>query len=396
MDFSCLPCNRHFVSKQALEQHQRDSLVHKEPKHSEPHDHHVESKVAQKTQQQDAIVHKEAIRCETGNRHFGSKNALGKHRNDSAVHVKTLHSEIPDGHPGSRETTEKQRQDSPVQERAFHCQTCNRRFSSKTALEKHQQDSPVHKKTFHCTTCNQYFGSNKALGNHRKKCQVHQIPAKSPLDALSGSQRAEPLSRKTRARRPTLDIPSLIIKRHTWVLDTMNPVTIAALLEFLSVNHLNPKQETREFFMFPELHQNVSRAVFPEISSTWFQGDLNDGDFHEEYPTCVMGIFVCNTKTCKAQLWVSRTVPIEIRGYDSDGYNVVVYNQRCKSCNGLGNFVLDEDSYVERVAYRLKKWAGVVMALPYYDEKKGRPHERDFCEGCKRGKCQEGDRSAFY
>jgi hypothetical protein len=45
----------------------------------------------------------------------------------------------------------------------------------------------------------------------------------------------------------------------------------------------------------------------------------------------------------------------------------------------LSKPILD-DSYVERVAYRLKKWCGVELERP------------EFCEGCKAGHCGEGRR----
>jgi hypothetical protein len=54
-------------------------------------------------------------------------------------------------------------------------------------------------------------------------------------------------------------------------------------------------------------------------------------------------------------------VIIQIRGYSGNGYNAVVFNQRCRSCDWLGALTLDEKSYIDRVAYRLKKWAGVAV-----------------------------------
>ena len=79
-----------------------------------------------------------------------------------------------------------------------------------------------------------------------------------------------------------------------------------------------------------------------------------------------------------------------MRRYGVNEYNAVVFNQRCRDCNSLGNLTLDESSYVERVAYRLKKWAGVELQAPPYREKKGPPHKSELCEGCKQGCCQEG------
>lgn len=45
---------------------------------------------------------------------------------------------------------------------------------------------------------------------------------------------------------------------------------------------------------------------------------------------------------------------------------------------------------MDRVAYRLKRWAGVWAERPEYSEKKGLPHKSSLCEGCKIGVCKEG------
>jgi len=104
-----------------------------------------------------------------------------------------------------------------------------------------------------------------------------------------------------------------------------------------------------------------------------------------------MGRFTCQNDGCATSGWSSKMVAILIRGYSENGYNAVVFNQRCKTCNKLGDFTLNKESYVERVSYRLKKWAGVQVEQPHYTEKTGPPHLRDFCEGCKQGYCQQSD-----
>ena len=145
--------------------------------------------------------------------------------------------------------------------------------------------------------------------------------------------------------------------------------------------------EARTSYTFPSLHQAVAEAVSNDIPSTWFKKKGNKGASSHEYSTNVMGKFRCNTEGCKD--WSSKTVAILIRGYPGNGYHAVVFNQRCKTCDCLGILTLDEDSYVERMAYRLKRWAGVHMERPVYREKSGPPHERALCEGCKRGYCQQ-------
>lgn len=75
--------------------------------------------------------------------------------------------------------------------------------------------------------------------------------------------------------------------------------------------------------------------------------------------------------------------------YPGSEYNARVYHQRCKTCNELSKPMLDE-SYVERVVYRLKSWSGVQMDRPFYGGNSGAPHEAEFCEGCRAGHCLVG------
>jgi hypothetical protein len=302
--------------------------------------------------------------CVTCDRYFGSREALGQHQNNSPVHRKTI-----------------------------HCETCNRYFGSKVAFEEHEQASPVHKKRFYCETCGCFLSSKKALKRHRWNFQIYQTCSENSLDASSDRRRGEAASRNTWTNDPTLDMTSLV-QRFSRVLVSANPAT--NVTSIVRVNVFEPIQETRELFMFPELHPNVADAVSIDISLTWFNEDDEDETFDQEWFTHVMGTFICNYDTCEKRGWDSRKVPIEIRGYDDNGYSAIVYDQRCKSCDQLGTFELDKRSYIERVAYRLKKWAGVEMEAPLFNEVEGPPHERAYCEGCKRGKCREGDGFELY
>ena len=146
--------------------------------------------------------------------------------------------------------------------------------------------------------------------------------------------------------------------------------------------------QTRPFFMFPLLHEDVSNAVSDTISSAWFNKKGTDRDSTNEYSTHVMGSFKCSNNRCSSNGWGSKKVAIVIRRYPRNGYNALVFNQRCRFCNALGHLTLDKNSYVERVAYRLKRWAGVPMEQENNNLKKGPPHESKLCEGCRRGYCQ--------
>jgi hypothetical protein len=165
--------------------------------------------------------------------------------------------------------------------------------------------------------------------------------------------------------------------------------TIVALPKMARGKSFKPKGERRTSFMFPSLHQNVVNAVPDRIVSTWFHEKDSDRDSNNKYETHIIGRFKCSNNACSERGWGSKMVAILIRGYPRNGYNAVVFNQRCKSCNQLGTLTINEESYVDRVAYRVKKWAGVPMKQPSYAPSKGPPHESSLCEGCKRGVCRQ-------
>ncbi|EJT68944.1 hypothetical protein GGTG_13532 [Gaeumannomyces tritici R3-111a-1] len=94
----------------------------------------------------------------------------------------------------------------------------------------------------------------------------------------------------------------------------------------------------------------------------------------------------CSNKSCKP--WSSGLVAINIKGSPNSGYyHAEVFDQCCKACKQLGALELDETVYVERVARRLKIWAGMPLEAPVLSAKTSKPHERRLCEGCKRGYC---------
>ncbi|KAK2035844.1 hypothetical protein LZ31DRAFT_306596 [Colletotrichum somersetense] len=79
-----------------------------------------------------------------------------------------------------------------------------------------------------------------------------------------------------------------------------------------------------------------------------------------------MGKLECDNASCPNTTWTSKKVAIVIRGYHGNGYNAVVFSQRCMSCKKLGSFTLNKQSYVEQIAYRLMRWAGVETEQPLF------------------------------
>ncbi|KAI9871608.1 MAG: hypothetical protein M1823_008397, partial [Watsoniomyces obsoletus] len=66
------------------------------------------------------------------------------------------------------------------------------------------------------------------------------------------------------------------------MLASVNPATITTLEKVLMESTAKSAQETREFFTFPALHENIARAVLPEISPPWFQEDDDEDSDDQE------------------------------------------------------------------------------------------------------------------
>ncbi|KAL3479196.1 zinc-binding domain-containing protein [Aspergillus californicus] len=155
--------------------------------------------------------------------------------------------------------------------------------------------------------------------------------------------------------------------------------------------------------MYPALHAAVTDHL-AEFSPTLAAGltfhhtDTETG-YNNAYNTNVMGHFACYNPKCTATGWGSKMIAIRIRMYKGDNkgdgckYNVRVYHQHCEKCSFLGKAKIDEDSYVERVGYRLRKWHGLVRKsdpVPPFQGRSKKPHNDALCEGCKVGHCKAG------
>lgn len=138
--------------------------------------------------------------------------------------------------------------------------------------------------------------------------------------------------------------------------------------------------------MYPKLHDDVSRLLEEDDLYFHFHEVDDDKGPIKNYDTTVMGRFLCRNRKCASNGWSSKKIAITIRMYPGDKYNARVYHQRCKSCNYLSRPLLD-DSYADRVAYRIKKWNGIRLDIPFYSGESKGPHNRHLCEGCKAGRC---------
>jgi hypothetical protein len=151
-----------------------------------------------------------------------------------------------------------------------------------------------------------------------------------------------------------------------------------------------PRTNSWKWSMYPQLHRKVSRLLSKENLRFRFHNADDDSTCIKSYDTKVMGRFVCNNHKCATNGWSSKKITITIRMYNNKRYNARVYNQHCKACNSTSRPFLDEKSYADRVAYRIKKWSGIKLDPPHYSGEFTGEHERDLCEGCKAGHCDLG------
>ncbi|CVL07682.1 uncharacterized protein FMAN_14560 [Fusarium mangiferae] len=152
------------------------------------------------------------------------------------------------------------------------------------------------------------------------------------------------------------------------------------------------KKSPRSWSLFPDLHDQVAdKLEEDQLDYTFFDKDEDLGTIHT-YDTNIIGRFICHNNKCPSPGWKSMVVAITIREYSRNRYNVRVYHQRCLKCNHLSKPKLNEETYVDRVTYRIKKWNRVEVEEPEYSKKDTLPHKRNHCEGCKAGHCKQGNR----
>ena len=138
----------------------------------------------------------------------------------------------------------------------------------------------------------------------------------------------------------------------------------------------------------PALHDGVTALLDADDLSFNFHRNDEDSGAVREYDSNIMGRFICNNRKCTTGAWSSKMIAVTIRMYSNIEYNARVYHQRCRGCLRVGRPILHA-SYAERVAYRLKKWSGVAVDVPFYSGESNGPHESSLCEGCKSGHCAQ-------
>jgi hypothetical protein len=159
---------------------------------------------------------------------------------------------------------------------------------------------------------------------------------------------------------------------------------------------LKTKQTPTTTEMFPSLHKEIENALSSEGTTIkpkpWFNRAETDKARIQQHETYIMGKFRCYNPVCQQNGWGSKKIFTLIQRFPNSGYNAIVFKQSCRACKKVGKMSIDEQAYIERVTFRLKRWAGITMVEEDHERKPGPPHDEDHCEACKRGFCQRGRR----
>jgi hypothetical protein len=242
--------------------------------------------------------------------------------------------------------------DSPAHATTHDCGECSRAFGTEQALNQHLRDSPAHATTHDCGECSRAFGTEQALNQHLRDSPAHVT---------------------------------------THDCDECSRVfgTEQALDQHLR-DSLYCSRSTKSFGIWPSLHSEVARLLEDDnLFFEFYEADEAHTATHD-YDSHVMGRFVCKNARCLNKGWSSKKIAITVRMYSDAQYNARVYHQSCKVCKNLARPILD-NTYAERIAYRLKRWSGIEMRRPFYSGQSKGPHETDLCEGCKNGHCRGQD-----
>lgn len=148
------------------------------------------------------------------------------------------------------------------------------------------------------------------------------------------------------------------------------------------------KKPIAKWSMYQALHDEISALLVEEDLHFEFHEDDNAMRCTRTHDTNIMGRFVCYNRACKSSGWSSKKIAITIRLYPGQKYNARVYHQRCKFCTWVSRPVLDQ-SYAERIVYRIKKWNGIPVETPSGPVISSGPHNSELCEGCRAGHCSQ-------
>jgi hypothetical protein len=254
------------------------------------------------------------------------------------------------------------------QQKAADCAICDQHFESPIALAHHIRGSAEHarklreklamlRRTFECGSCYRCFGSAEALTEHKidserlakERAQGGELDPQT-LKALTELKRNFERLEAERAQQKASD----------------NELSLQAL-------SLQTPTDDKPWSTCPELHESVVQCLGGNGLSISFYEEGEVEDSIRDYDTNIMGAFICPNRSCRTEKWTSMKVAISIRLFADQQYNATVWHQRCRQCESMGVLRVDEESYTNRVAYRLRTWLGLEREDPIFSKTGDRP-----------------------
>ncbi|KAI1515209.1 Zinc-binding domain containing protein [Pyrenophora tritici-repentis] len=342
--FPCNICTRKFLTQSSLDQHRHNTG-------------HQGSR----------------FQCKACNKVFLSPSSVDQHKKATGHLGNPFQCKICSGNHPNKQSLDQHVKDTGHQEPQFKCDTCDGKFTSKSSAKQHMDDKSHHKQ-YNCPECKKGFKSQNALDTHVNMTAHGDKKAAYP--SPSQEHTIEPKAERFQTENPS---------------KTPKP---APRVPQLKAPHV--EQITSSCQMYPLLHPAIANALAEHGIPVHFHNINSEKGFINYYSTNITGKITCVNKLCTRGTWGTGRVAIRIRKYPNDRYNAAVYNQGCQKCKKLGRLFVDEQTYIERVSYRLKKWTGVDEEPPEYREKGTPPHREDLCEGCKAGICMKGVKRNYW
>lgn len=122
--------------------------------------------------------------CHTCQRSFATKQARNQHARDSHSLVIQASCNVCNVSFDSKESLDQHTRDSPRHRSIYSCGDCDRSFTTAEARDQHIRDAPSHATRFDCKQCNRSYSTKDALDQHVRDSPSHGL-AGLPKESLA-------------------------------------------------------------------------------------------------------------------------------------------------------------------------------------------------------------------
>ena len=133
-----------------------------------------------------------AVICEECVRTFGTREALQQHLRDSPIHAVASTSDEDAGAYNPAQALEQRPGQASTPAVTLRCNECVRTFGTEEALQQHLRDSRTHASKFGCTDCVRSFDTEQALQQHLRDSPVHRVMSTADIKRSKRSFALQP------------------------------------------------------------------------------------------------------------------------------------------------------------------------------------------------------------